>query len=191
MKFRKAQIADVLWGIAILTVFMVVIQTQLEFSNVATIDAYAKNIVNTEATRFVSSIAGYSKSRASCNMYNSRGDKRDYGSTSDIASSLKDDTASATGIFNKAKDIMIRNIQEEFANNVNLSTRTTGIDASNVSISLSEPTGKSTIVTVTVTYNVTGKHYKGKDGGYVEKTDMSVQRKVVVTRTIENPMRFK
>lgn len=191
MKFRKGAVADVLWFISIVMIFIIVTRNRLEFSNTATIDAYVKNIANTEITRFVSSITGYSTSSDSCNMYNSKGDKREFGSSSDMASSLNDDNATANGIFNKAKAIMIENIKNEFNNNQNLKTRTTGVEASNVYITMSEPTGRSTVVTVTVRFTVVGGSYTAKDGGFVEQSKMTIPRKVVVTRTIENPLRFK
>lgn len=191
MKFRKGTVADVLWFISIVMIFIIVMRNQLEFSNTATIDTYVKNIVNTEATRFVSSVTGYSKNSADCNMYNSKGDKREFGSSSDMAVSLNDDSATANGIFNKAKAIMIENIKNEFNNNENLKTRTTGIEESNISITMSEPTGRSTVVTVTIRYTVVGGSYKAKNGGFVEQSKMTIPRKVVVTRTIENPLRFK
>lgn len=191
MKFRKGAVADVLWFMSIVVIFIIVMRTQLEFSNTATIDAYVKNIVNTEATRFVSSITGYSKSSDSCNMYNSKGDKREFGSSSDMAVSLSDDDATANGIFNKAKAIMIENIKNEFNDNENLKTRTTGIDDSSVSITMSEPTGKSTVITITISYTVVNSSYNPKDGGFVEQSEMTIPRKVIVTRTIENPLRFK
>ena len=85
---------------------------------------------------------------------------------------------------------MIKNIQDEFASNTNLSTRTKGISASDIKVSMREKTGKSTIVTVTVNYTVVGSNYNG-ESGITSISNFEIPRKVVVTRTIENPLRFK
>lgn len=176
MKYRKGSVADVLWFIAIITVFIIVMRMQLEYSNTATIDSYAKNIVNTEVTRFVSSIAGYAAEPSDRNMYNEDGDKK--------SDSEAEETVS------NAINTMVKNIQDEFADNVNLSTRTKGISASDVKVEMKEKTGKSTIVTVTVSYTVVGSNYNG-ESGITNISNFEIPRKVVVTRTIENPLRFK
>lgn len=191
MKFRKASVANVLWFIAITTIFIIVTRMQLEFSNTATIDTYAKNIVNAEATRFVNSIAGFSLDSSTCNMYNSNGEKRPLGSPSEKASSLNSNTASAYGIVNKAKEDMINAIKNEFESNYNLKTRTKGVNEANIKVSMSDKTGKSTIVTVSLEYTVVGSGYEGKTGGLFQLNQMEIPRKVVVTRTIENPLRFR
>lgn len=176
MKYRKGSVTDVIWFIAVITMFIIVMRMQLEYSNIATIDSYAKNIVNTEATRFVSSIAGYAVNSTDCNMYDEAGNKKSY--------------SEAMNTVSNAKNNMINNIQDEFANNTNLSTRTKGISASNVDVSMKEKTGKSTIVTVTVRYTVVGSNYDGKSG-VTSMSNFEIPRKVVVTRIIENPLRFK
>lgn len=191
MSFRKGAVADVLWFMAIAVVFIIIARTQLEFSNTATIDTYVKNIVNAEATRFVSSISGYSTNTSTLNMYNSAGVKRNVGSESDLASALNSDSASANGIKNRAKKIMIDNIKAAFANNINLKTKTKGVADSDVVVEMVDRTGKSTIVTVTLNYTVVSSSYQGKTGGFVQNSGMEIPRKVIVTRVIENPLRFK
>lgn len=176
MKYRKGAVADVLWFIAVITIFIIVMRMQLEYSNTATIDSYAKNIVNTEVTRFVSSIAGYAAEPSDRNMYDEDGNKK-----SDI---------DAMNTVSSAINKMIKNIQDEFASNTNLSTRTKGISASDIKVSMREKTGKSTIVTVTVNYTVVGSNYNG-ESGITSISNFEIPRKVVVTRTIENPLRFK
>lgn len=176
MKYRKGAVADVIWFIAIITVFIIVMRMQLEYSNTATIDSYAKNIVNTEVTRFVSSISGYAVNSDDCNMYDEDGNKK------------SDREAMYT--LSNAKNNMIANIREEFANNINLNTRTNGVSDSDVKVYMKEKTGKSTIVTVTVSYTVVGSNYDGKSG-ITSISNFEIPRKVVVTRIIENPLRFK
>lgn len=192
MKFRKGAVADVLWFIALTTIFIIVTRSQLEFSNTATIDTYAKNIINTEVTSFVNVITGFSKYSTTLNMYNSKGVKRELGNSSEIASSLDSETATAYGIVNLAKNNMIQNINNEFENNYNLKTRTKGIDDSNVNVEIIDnPGDKSAMVTVTVSYTVVGSNYEGKSGGLFQESKMEIPRKVIVTRTIENPLRFR
>lgn len=176
MKYRKGSVADVLWFVAVITIFIIVMRMQLEYSNTATIDSYAKNIVNTEVTKFVSSISGYATESTHRNMYNEDGNKK---SDREAEKTVSD-----------AKDTMIKNIQYEFAANTNLSTRTKGISSSDVKVDMKEKTGKSTIVTVTVSYTVVGSNYNG-ESGITSMSNFEIPRKVVVTRTIENPLRFK
>lgn len=176
MKYRKGAVADVLWFIGLIGMFIIVMRMQLEYSNTATIDAYVKNIVNTEATRFVSSIAGYSSNSATLNMYDESGNKLT--------------SAQANSKVNSAKADMISNIRSEFTYNTNLASRTKGIEDSNVSVVFKDRTSKSTIVTITVRYTVVGKSYDGENG-ITKISNMEIPRKVVVTRVIENPMRFK
>lgn len=176
MKYRKASVADILWFTGLVSVFIIVMIMQLEFSNTATIDAYVKNIVNTEATRFVSSIAGYSLDSGSLNMYDDSGNK--------LTSSQAIDK------INVAKNTMISNIRGEFSANTNLSTRTKGIVNSDVNVSFVDRTNKSTIVTITVKYTIISSIADG-DSGITNISDIEIPRKVVVTRVIENPMRFK
>lgn len=192
MKFRKGAVADVLWFIALTTIFIIVTRSQLEFSNTATIDTYAKNIINTEVTSFVNVITGFSKYSTTLNMYNSKGVKRELGNSSEIASSLDSETATAYGIVNLAKNNMIQNIKNEFENNYNLKTRTKGIDESNINVEIIDnPGDKSAMVTVTVSYTVVGSNYESKNGGLFQESKMEIPRKVIVTRTIENPLRFR
>ena len=192
MKFRKGAVADVLWFIALTTIFIIVTRSQLEFSNTATIDTYAKNIVNSEVTSFVNVITGFSKHSTTLNMYNSKGVKRQLGNSSEVASSLDSDTATAYGIVNLAKNNMIQNIKNEFENNYNLKTRTKGIDESNINVEIIDnPGDKSAMVTVTVSYTVVGSNYESKNGGLFQESKMEIPRKVIVTRTIENPLRFR
>lgn len=192
MKFRKGAVADVLWFIALTTIFIIVTRSQLEFSNTATIDTYAKNIINTEVTSFVNVITGFSKYSTTLNMYNSKGFKRELGNSSEIASSLDSETATAYGIVNLAKNNMIQNIKNEFENNYNLKTRTKGIDESNINVEIIDnPGDKSAMVTVTVSYTVVGSNYESKNGGLFQESKMEIPRKVIVTRTIENPLRFR
>lgn len=191
MKLRKASGVDILWFTALLTVFIIVARTQLEFYSTATIDTYVKNIVNSEVTTFVNSIAGFSPSGTALNMYDSNGNKRALGSPSDMASSVNSTPATAYGIFNRAKQNMIDSIQEEFVNNPTLTSRTSGVSNSNIDISMVDKTGRSTIVTVTFRYTVTNKAYSGKQGGLFKLDKLEIPRKVVVTRTIENPLRFR
>ena len=176
MKYRKGSVTDVIWFIAVITIFIIVMRMQLEYSNTATIDSYAKNIVNTEVTRFVSSISGYSVNSANCNMYDTDGNKK---SDREAMNTVSD-----------AKNNMIKHIQDEFASNINLNTRTKGISANDVKVSMKDRTGKSTIVTVTVSYTVVGSNYDGKSG-ITSMSNFEIPRKVVVTRIIENPLRFK
>lgn len=191
MKLRKASGVDILWFIALLTVFVIVARTQLEFYSTATVDTYVKNIVNAEATSFVNSIAGFSLNNATCNMYNSNGIKRNLGSSSDMATSLNSDSATAYGIVNKAKETMIDSIRNEFDSNPTLKSRTNGVINSNVNVTMTDKTGKSTIVTVTFKYTVTNNSYSGKSGGLFQLDKLEIPRKVVVTRVIENPLRFR
>lgn len=192
MRFRKGAVADVLWFIALTTIFIIVTRSQLEFSNTATIDTYAKNIVNSEVTSFVNVITGFSKHSTTLNMYNSKGVKRQLGNSSEVASSLDSDTATAYGIVNLAKKNMIQNIKNEFDNNYNLKTRTKGIDDSNINVEIIDNSGdKSAMVTVTLSYTVVGSNYEGKSGGLFQESKMEIDRKVIVTRTIENPLRFR
>lgn len=176
MKYRKGAVADVIWFIAIITVFIIVMRMQLEYSNTATIDSYAKNIVNSEVTRFVSSISGYAVNPTDLNMYDEAGNKKSNREAIDTVAT--------------AKNNMIKNIQDAFKSNTNLSTRTKGVTTNDVEVAMKEKTGKSTIVTVTVKYVVIGSNYDGKSG-VTSMSNFEIPRKVVVTRIIENPLRFK
>lgn len=191
MKLRKASGVDILWFIALLTVFIVVARTQLEFYSTATVDTYVKNIVNAEATTFVNSISGFSTNSATCNMYDSNGEKRTLGDSSDLAPSVNSTPATAYGIVNRAKQNMIDSIKNEFNSNPTLLSRVDGISDSNVEVTMTDKTGKSTIVTVTLRYTVTNNSYSGKQGGLFKLDKLQIPRKVVVTRTIENPLRFR
>lgn len=191
MKLRKASGVDILWFTALLTVFIIVARTQLEFYSTATVDTYVKNIVNAEATTFVNSIAGFSTNGATLNMYDSNGNKRALGSPSDLASSINSTPATAYGIVNRAKQNMIDAIKNEFLSNPTLVSKTSGVSNSSIDVSMTDKTGKSTIVTVTFTYTVTNKSYSGKEGGLFKLDSLEIPRKVVVTRTIENPLRFR
>lgn len=191
MKLRKASGVDILWFTALLTVFVIVARTQLEFYSTATIDTYVKNIVNAEATAFVNSIAGFSQNSSTCNMYNTKGEKRSFGSSHEIAPDINNDYASAYAIFNRAKQDMINAIKSEFSSNSTISLKTNTITDSNFNVTLKDTTGRSTIVTVTLRYTVTNNSYNGKSGGLFKLDKLEIPRKVVVTRTIENPLRFR
>lgn len=191
MKLRKASGIDILWFIALLTVFIIVARTQLEFYSTATVDTYVKNIVNAETTVFVNSISGFSTNSASCNMYDSNGNKRTLGSPSDIAPSVNSTSATAYGIVNRAKLNMLDAIRSEFNSNSTLKSRVENIADSNLEVTMTDKTGKSTIVTVTLRYTVTNNSYSGKEGGLFKLDRLQIPRKVVVTRTVENPLRFR
>lgn len=191
MKLRKASGVDILWFTALLTVFVIVARTQLEFYSTATVDTYVKNIVNAEATSFVNSIAGFSLNNSTCNMYDSNGNKRQLGNSGDLAPSLNSTPATAYGIVNRAKQIMIDSIRDEFNSNPTLTSRTNGVQDSNIDVTMVDRTGKSTIVTVTLRYTVTNNSYSGKPGGIFKLDRLEIPRKVVVTRVIENPLRFR
>ncbi|MGU8833484.1 hypothetical protein ACSW8S_19245 (plasmid) [Clostridium perfringens] len=198
MRFKEGAIADVLWLIFLTVIFIVVMNMQMSFSSTATIDAYAKNIVNEEATRFVTNINGYSTKSENVNMYNSKGKKREFGSENDRpAKGLFEDEASANSIVNFAKKDMKESIIRAFANNSTLKSRTKssvsnsrGITEEDISVEFTEKS-KSTLVKIEVAYKVVAGSYTEKKGGFVDKTSLEIPRKVVITRSIENPLRFK
>ena len=189
LKLKKATVSDVLMFITVVLVFVVITINTLQFSSTATIDTYVKNIVNTETTRMASNLAGFSKESGSLNMYNSNGIKRSLGYPNEAAaSSLTDETASAYAILNKVKLNADASIRKAFEENPTLNSKTENIK---IYFELKDRTRKSTLITVTVTYDIVVDDVEGKEGGLFAKESEIIPRKAVSVRTIENPFRFK
>ena len=197
MKFKQGSLANVLWLMFLLLISIIVMMISLSFSSLPTIDSYVKNIINEEVSRFVSSISGYSTTSSNCNMYNSLGQKRQFGAITDAAaSSFASDTATANSIVNLAKDTLVSNITDAFTKNSTLKTKTLSstsnsmINSNDITVKFTE-NNASTLVTITLNYKVKLLSYENKVGGFLNKSIVEIPRKVIVTRNIENPLRFK
>lgn len=197
IRLKKGAMTDVLWLMFILIIFIIFFNMEMSVSSVPTIDSYAKNIVNKCTNTLATNITGYSTNPNFVNMYKPDGTKREFGNSTDLpATSLYDADASANAIVNYSVKNMKNSIINEFLNNPTLRDTTKSfsgegtIQEDDIIVDFIE-NENSTLINVTLNYCVSMKNYDNKVGGFAKANTTKVPRKVVVTRNIENPLRFK